>query len=103
MTGTSPLTILAICKAESGREAELRAAQEELVAATRKEPGCLRYELQQSLDDPRVLIFVESWASEALWNAHMQGDAIRRFQASGADDLIAEFTLHRMRCVAGAD
>jgi quinol monooxygenase YgiN len=95
-----PLTIIAITVAAPGQERALRAAQEKLVAETVKEPGCLRYELNQSLDDGRVLIFVESWASEALWRAHMEGAAIRRFAASGANKLIQEFTLHRMATVA---
>ena len=41
-----------------------RAAQQKLVAETVREPGCRRYELNQSLDDARVLIFTEKWASE---------------------------------------
>ena len=67
-----------------------------LVAETVREPGCLRYELNQSLDDGRILVFVESWASEDAWRDHMQGAAIRRFQMSGEPNLIADFQLHRL-------
>ena len=91
-----PLTILAITVAETGRESELRAAQLRLVEATLKEEGCLRYELNQSLDDGRVLAFVESWTSEETWQAHMNGAAMAAFKASGADKLIKELTLHRL-------
>jgi quinol monooxygenase YgiN len=97
---TSPLTIVAIATAAPGREAALRAAQEKLVAETVKEPGCLRYELHQSREDGRVLVFVESWASEAQWQAHMQGAAIERFHATGASKLIVDFSLFRMSLVA---
>jgi quinol monooxygenase YgiN len=100
MSTSSPLTIVAIATAAPGKEKALRAAQTTLVAETVKEPGCLRYELHQSLEDGRVLIFVESWASEQLWRAHMNGTAIRRFQASGAGGLIQDFALHRMALVA---
>jgi quinol monooxygenase YgiN len=100
MPTSSPLTIIAIATAAPGQEKALRAAQEKLVAETVKEPGCLRYELHQSLENGRILIFVESWASEQAWMAHMQGSAIRRFRASGAGDLIEDFTLHRMTLVA---
>jgi len=95
-----PLNILAIATAVNGSEYRLRAAQEILVAETVKEPGCLRYELSQSLDDGRILVFVESWVSEEAWRAHMQGAAIKRFQASGAPNLIADFQLHRLAPVA---
>ena len=92
----SALTVIAISTAVRGQEQALRSAQERLVAETVKEPGCLRYELHQSLDDGRVLIFVESWESESAWRAHMNGAAVRRFAASGANRLIEDFSLHRM-------
>jgi quinol monooxygenase YgiN len=96
----SSLTIVAITVAAAGKEQALRAAQEKLVAETAKEPGCLRYELNQSLDDGRVLIFTEKWASEREWRAHMEGAAMRRFNASGASQLIEDFSLLRMATVA---
>jgi quinol monooxygenase YgiN len=71
-----------------------------LVAETVREPGCLRYELHQSLEDGRQLIFVESWASEEAWRAHMQGAPMNRFRASGAGELIQDFALYRMSLVA---
>ena len=96
----SSLTIVAITIAAAGKEQALRCAQEKLVAETAKEPGCLRYELNQSLDDGRVLIFTEKWASEREWRAHMEGVAMRRFNASGASQLIEDFSLFRMATVA---
>ena len=97
---TSSLTIVAITTAVAGKENALRAAQQKLVAETVAEPGCLRYELNQSLDDARVLIFTEKWASEHEWRAHMEGAAMRRFHASGASSLIEDFSLFRMATVA---
>jgi quinol monooxygenase YgiN len=97
----SPLTIIAITTAKPGKEAALGAAQEKLVAETLLEDGCLRYELHQSLDDDRIRIFVETWASEDQWRAHMEGTAMRRFQAMGVGECLADFALHRMTKVAG--
>jgi quinol monooxygenase YgiN len=70
------------------------------VAETVREPGCLRYELHQSIEDGCVLIFMESWASAAKWKAHMQGVAIKRFHASGASNFIQDFSLFRMSLVS---
>lgn len=98
---TSPLVVIAISRARAGEADALRAAQEQLVADTLREDGCLRYELHQSLDDPHVLIFVESWQSEALWRAHMDGAAIARFDASGARAHLADLVIHRMEKIAG--
>ena len=93
---SAPLTIIAITTAIAGQQDILRTAQHQLVAETVKEPGCLRYELSQSLDDPRILVFTESWASDQDWRAHMQGDALQRFHASGASRLIEDFKLLRL-------
>uniref|UniRef100_UPI00310118B8 putative quinol monooxygenase n=1 Tax=Neorhizobium sp. EC2-8 TaxID=3129230 RepID=UPI00310118B8 len=97
----TPLTIIAITTAKPGKEATLGAAQEKLVTETLAEDGCIRYELHQSLDDRRIRIFVETWASEAQWRAHMDGVAMQRFQASGVGDYFADFALHRLTKVAG--
>jgi len=94
------LTIVAITTAAAGKEDDLRVAQEKLVQETVKESGCLRYELHQSLEDRRVLVFVESWESEEHWKAHMQGAPIKLFHASGASNLIQDFSLFRMNLVA---
>ena len=48
--------------------------------------GTNRYEPDQSLDDGRVLIFTEKWASERVAR-RCRGTAMRRFQASGASRL----------------
>jgi quinol monooxygenase YgiN len=93
MTQSSPLTIIAIATAVTGDEGKLRSAQEKLVAETLFDPGCLRYELNRSLDDGRVLIFTEQWVREREWRAHMEGPAMRRFAASGAPGLITDFQL----------
>ncbi|MER8957046.1 antibiotic biosynthesis monooxygenase [Mesorhizobium sp. M0833] len=97
----SPLTVIAITTAKPGKEAALGAAQEKLVEETLLEDGCLRYELHQSLDDGRIRIFVETWASEDEWRAHMDGAAMQRFQARGVGDYFADFALHRLTKVAG--
>lgn len=97
---TSSLTIIAITTGVAGKENELRVAQEKLVSAPVKESGCLRYELHQSLDDGRVLIF--TWASERHWRAHMEGAAMKDFHVSGGSRLIEDFSLFRMTTVAGA-
>jgi quinol monooxygenase YgiN len=97
---STPLTLVAITTAAPGKEKALWAAQEKLVAETVKEAGCLRYELHQSIEDGRVLIFVETWESESHWTAHMQGEAIKRFHICGASNLIQNFPMLRMNLVA---
>ena len=100
MSANSKLVVIAEIVAIDGHQFDLRAAQEKLVADTRKETGCELYELNQSLDDSRILIFVERWTTEEDWKAHMDGEAVANFRASGAPRWIASQKLHRMTCVA---
>ena len=42
-----------------------------LVNASRKEPGCIDYQLLQRTDAPHVFQTVEAWADQASVDAHM--------------------------------
>lgn len=97
----APLTVIAIITAKEGQESALRALQDRLVAETLTEDGCLRYELNQSLDDGRMVIFVETWETEEKWRAHIDGAALANFAAAGGRELIAERVIHRLVQVAG--
>ena len=48
-----------------------------LVAPTRSEAGCIRYELMQSRATPAEFMFVEEWANEAALNAHFLSDHVK--------------------------
>lgn len=41
-----------------------------ILEPTRKEDGCVLYELHQDLDDPNILMFYEIWETKAAWQAH---------------------------------
>ena len=56
----------------------------QLVAETRKEPGCESYELYQQADRPHVFQTVERWRDAAAADAHMQTPHIAAaFAAAG--------------------
>jgi quinol monooxygenase YgiN len=73
------LTVVAKLKAKSGCEEKLAALLQGLVAPTRAEAGCLAYDLHRSHDDPGTFLFTESWASRALWDAHMASPHLAAF------------------------
>lgn len=50
----------------------------ELVAETRKEPGCLFYTLNQSTSDPRVHCFMEGYKDKAAIEAHNSSEYFQR-------------------------
>ena len=51
---------------------------EELVEKTLKEEGCIKYQLFQDVKDPKVMIFLEEWASEEALNKHMASEHFKR-------------------------
>jgi quinol monooxygenase YgiN len=93
------LSIIAHARAKRGAADRMIAEQIKLVEATRSAPGCERYELHVSTEDPDRVTFVEIWESEALWRSHMQSPAIQQFRQT-AGHLIEEFELMQLRQVA---
>lgn len=52
--------IVALVEAKHGCEAVLVQAQQELVEMARHQPGCLSYELHESLDQPGMVVFLSN-------------------------------------------
>src|SRR4051812_27958794 len=71
------VTVVATFQGRPGKEAELRAALIGLLAPTRKESGCLNYDLHQSPGDAAKFLFHENWASKAALDAHLQSPQIK--------------------------
>jgi len=64
------IVVIAHFTAKPGKEEELSTFLRGLVEPTRREPGCIRYELNQDLDDPTAFSFVETFADRAGFDAH---------------------------------
>ncbi len=71
------ITVVATFQARAGKEAELKAALLGLLAPTRKEAGCLNYDLHESPEDPARFLFHENWTSKAHLDAHLQSAHIQ--------------------------
>ena len=93
------LTIVAHARAKPGLEDLMISEQTKLVEATVQAPGCIRYELHRSNTDPRLVTFVEEWASADDWHKHMQSPAIQAFRAN-AGHCIGDFSLFEMHRIA---
>ncbi len=46
------------------------ALYQELISETKKEKGCLSYELYQDIDNPCILTMLEAWENKASLDAH---------------------------------
>jgi quinol monooxygenase YgiN len=64
------IDVIAHIHAAAGNEAIVREALESFVEPTRKEAGCLRYDLFQDVSDSLKFTFIEEWESPAALEAH---------------------------------
>jgi quinol monooxygenase YgiN len=64
--------VLALFTAAPGKEDELQRTLTELIEPTRKEAGCIRYDLVRGLGGTAELAFVEEWESAETLDAHSQ-------------------------------
>ncbi len=83
------ITIIARPTVDPQRVDVIKLAMLELVEKTRLEPGCMLYELHQDRTEPNRFVFVENWSDRDLWTQHMNGDAIKTFNAKIAGGIIA--------------
>ena len=70
MTVDSSLRVIAQAHAKLDHVAQVREILTALVDVTRREPGCLSYELLQNHADKTEFVVVERWASAAAEQAH---------------------------------
>ena len=71
------LRVVARIKAKSETVSEVRELLSSLVEPTRKESGCIIYELLQNTEDPTDFTFVEEWESEAVLECHLASDHLK--------------------------
>jgi quinol monooxygenase YgiN len=83
------LTVIATIKAKAGKEAQMRQDLMGLVAPTRKESGCITFDLLSDNQDPSVFILYESWESQDSLNAHYQQPYVQEVFKS-YDETLAE-------------
>lgn len=80
--------IIAYLTAHPGKGAEILSLAGPLIEGTRREAGCISYELYQKPADPDALVFVESWKDKAAVDAHFAEPHLKAFQVATADLLI---------------
>ena len=71
------ITVVATFQARPSKEAELKNALIGLVAPTRKEAGCINYDLHALPEDPAKFLFHENWTSKAHLDTHSQSTHIK--------------------------
>src|SRR5882672_12401185 len=75
------VTLIVILRAREGQETLLEAELRALVSPTRKEDGCLRYDLYRSVDTPGSLLLHEVWATREAHTEHTHSHHFLRWNA----------------------
>ena len=83
---SEPLILVARVIANPGHEEAVRQALLRLVENTRKEKGCLQYDLHRSIEDAANFVFYELWETEEDLKAHANSAFMQahRERVSGA-------------------
>jgi len=75
------VTLIVILRAREGQETLLEAELRALVSPSRREEGCLAYNLHRSLDTPGALLLHEVWAGREAHTEHTNTPHFLRWNA----------------------
>ncbi|MBM6401554.1 putative quinol monooxygenase [Phycicoccus sonneratiae] len=90
----SELHVVATIPAAPDRVEDIRAALETLVEATRREEGCLGYDLFESASAPGVFVTVERWTGQDALDAHLGTPHIAAAMAAADGALAGDIAIH---------
>jgi quinol monooxygenase YgiN len=84
-----PVTVIAVIRAKSGRENEVRKELTALLGPTRQETGCINYDLHQHSEAADCFMFHENWDTKKDLDRHLTTPHVAAFLGK-ADELLAE-------------
>lgn len=64
------IVLVARLKVKPDKIEEAKAAALAIVEPSRKEEGCINYDVHQSIEDPTVFVWHETWADKAAIDEH---------------------------------
>ena len=77
----SAVTLAVILRAKEAQETLLEAELRALVGPSRREEGCLQYDLHRSADPPTAFLLHEVWARREDHTAHTKSPHFTRWNA----------------------
>lgn len=81
--------VIATMTIKPGTRDQVLAAAKPCIEATRKETGCIFYDLNTSATDPNLLTFVERWESRDHLAAHAKTDHIKAWRAASGEHVVS--------------
>lgn len=78
---SDPVLVIARAKVSLAERERFLAAARDCIAATRREQGCLGYDIYESATEPGHFVSFESWEARADSDRHMQQAHLQAFLA----------------------
>ena len=66
-----------------------------ILEPTKKETGCIKYDLHQDLENPSIFMFYEIWETSDLWKAHDSTPHIVAFKKA-IEDAVENITFNKL-------
>ncbi|MCK5552115.1 MAG: antibiotic biosynthesis monooxygenase [Deltaproteobacteria bacterium] len=82
------VTVVARIKTKAGMEEKVKQELLSLQVPTRSEPGCINYDIHQSVDDKSLFLLYENWASKDDLDKHFEMTYLKAWREK-AKDLVA--------------
>lgn len=91
--------LIATLKIKPGSLPAVVEAVKPCLEATRREDGCLSYDLFSSVDDENTLVFVERWRDRSALDAHFQTPHLKAWREAGGQ----YFVDRKIEILSGGD
>ena len=73
-----PVRMIVRFRTKPDKVGDFQSLMSDMREPTRAETGCLSYELQQSMEEPELFVFVEDWRSDADAASHLMTPHVQR-------------------------
>ena len=93
------LAIVAKIEAKKDQIELVKSELLKLIEPTRKEEGCIQYDLHQDNENPEIFFFYERWESRELLQTHLSNKHLTDYMAA-TEGAVAEFTISELTKIA---
>ena len=76
---SDPVIVIARAQVRPDSRTKFIAAAQDCIQATRRENGCLAYDMHESLTQPGHFVSIESWEERKHVDSHMQQPHLQAF------------------------
>jgi quinol monooxygenase YgiN len=96
----SELHVVATIPAKPEHVESIRAAMEHVAVESRKEDGCLSYDVYESAAVPGTFVTIERWVDQATMDLHLQTPHVAAAIAASEGALTGDVAIHPLVAVA---